>query len=123
MLSIRLRDRFGDHGLVGVSITRDESETCEIDAFLLSCRVIGRTVESALLVHLAEQAVARGRKRLTGWFVPTKKNAPACDFYKQHGFEIAKQNGEGALWSLDLTKQRIASPEWVKVVKVNGGKD
>ncbi len=123
VLSIRLRDRFGDHGLVGVSITRDESETCEIDTFLLSCRVIGRTVESALLVHLAEQAVARGRKRLIGWFLPTKKNAPACDFYKQHGFEIARQNGEGALWSLDLTKQRIASPEWVKVTRVNGGKD
>src|SRR5215469_4238563 len=53
VLSIRIRDRFGDHGLVGVSITRDEGETCEIDSFLLSCRVIGRTVETALLAHLA----------------------------------------------------------------------
>ena len=123
VLSIRLRDRFGDHGLVGVSITRDEGDVCEIDTFLLSCRVISRTVESALLAHLAEQAAARGCKRLTGWFLPTKKNAPARDFYKQHGFEIATQNGEGALWSLDLTKQRIAPPEWVKVVKVDGGKD
>jgi FkbH-like protein len=123
VLSIRLHDRFGDHGLVGVSITRDEGDTCEIDTFLLSCRVISRTVESALLAHLAEQAIARGCKRLEGWFLPTKKNAPARDFYKQHGFEIARQNGEGALWSLDLTKQQLASPEWVKVVRVNGGMD
>ena len=123
VLSIRVRDRFGDHGLVGVSITRDEGEVCEIDSFLLSCRVIGRTVETALLAHLADQAAARGRKRLVGWFLPTRKNAPARDFYKQHGFEVAKQNGDGAFWSLDLTKQRIASPEWVKVVTGNGGKD
>jgi FkbH-like protein len=122
VLSIRVRDRFGDHGLVGVSITRDEGETCEIDSFLLSCRVIGRTVETALLAHLADQAAARGCKRLVGWFLPTKKNAPAREFYKQHGFEVATENGDGALWSLDLTRQRIASPEWVKVVTVNGGK-
>src|SRR5262249_23930379 len=48
VLSIRLRDRFGDHGLVGVSITHDQGEICEIDTFLLSCRIIGRTVETAL---------------------------------------------------------------------------
>jgi len=123
VLSIRIRDRFGDHGLVGVSITRDEGETCEIDSFLLSCRVIGRTVETALLAHLADQAAARGRKRLLGWFLPTKKNAPAREFYAQHGFELAQQNADGSLWSLDLTKQRIAAPEWVKVVTVNGGND
>lgn len=123
VLSIRVRDRFGDHGLVGVSITHDEGDACEVDSFLLSCRVIGRTVESALLAHLAQQAAARGRKRLRGWFLPTKKNAPAREFYRQHGFELAEQNGEGALWSLDLTKQKIASPEWVKVVTMNGGND
>jgi len=123
VLSIRVRDRFGDHGLVGVSITRDEAETCEIDTFLLSCRVIGRTVETALLAHLADQAGARGRKRLVGWFLPTRKNAPARDFYKQHGFDIARQNGDGALWVLDLTKQRITCPEWVTVVTVTGGND
>jgi FkbH-like protein len=123
VFSIRVRDRFGDHGLVGVSITRDRGDTCEIDSFLLSCRVIGRTVETALLAHLADQAASRGQKRMVGWFLPTKKNAPARDFYKQHGFEMAQQDREGSLWSLDLTRQRIAAPEWVKVVTVNGGND
>ena len=123
VLSIRVGDRFGDHGLVGVAITHDEGEVCEIDSFLLSCRVIGRTVESALLSHLAQGAAARGCKRLAGWFLPTKKNAPAREFYRQHGFELAKRNGDGALWSLDLTQHKIASPEWVKVKATKGGKD
>jgi FkbH-like protein len=120
VLTIRLRDRFGDHGLVGIAITSDESETCEIDTFLLSCRVIGRTVETALLSHVASGAISRGCQQLSGWFLPTKKNAPARDFYSQHGFQLQKQNREGTLWTLDLRQQTIAMPEWIRL-KTNQG--
>ena len=85
--------------------------------------MIGRTVETALLAHLADSAARRGCKQLTGWFLPTKKNAPAREFYQQHGFELAKQNGEGSLWSLDLTQRKIASPEWIKVSMTDGGNE
>jgi FkbH-like protein len=115
VLSIKVRDRFGDHGLVGVAITRDEGETCQIDTFLLSCRVIGRTVETALLAYIARNAASRGCKRLQGWFLPTKKNSPASEFYRQHGFEIAAQNDGASLWSLNLTRGGIDSPQWIKV--------
>jgi predicted enzyme involved in methoxymalonyl-ACP biosynthesis len=110
-----VRDRFGDHGLVGVAITHDEGEQCEVDTFLLSCRVIGRTVETALLAHLAESAAQRGCKRLVGWFLPTKKNAPARDFYQQHGFERREANGLGSLWSLDLQRSAVRCPDWIKL--------
>jgi FkbH-like protein len=121
VLSIRVRDRFGDHGLVGVAITRDEKDVCEIDTLLLSCRVIGRTVETALLSYLAQAAGARGRSRLAGKFLPTKKNAPAREFYAQHGFQLHTQNGEGSLWELDLKQHPIAFPEWIKLNKIDGG--
>jgi FkbH-like protein len=120
VLTIRLRDRFGDHGLVGIAVTRDESETCEIDTFLLSCRVIGRTVETAFLSHVASGAASRGCRQLAGWFLPTKKNAPARDFYAQHGFQLQKQNGESSFWTLDLRQQTIAMPEWIRL-KTNEG--
>jgi FkbH-like protein len=125
ILSIRARDRFGDHGLVGVAIAHDEGEQCEVDTFLLSCRVIGRTVETALLAHLAESAAQRGRKRLVGWFLPTKKNAPARDFYARHGFEQQETNGTGSLWVLDLKSSTLRCPDWIKVkvtLELNGGK-
>ena len=115
IFSIRVRDRFGDHGLVGVAIAHDEGEQCEVDTFLLSCRVIGRTVETALLAHLAESAAQRGRKRLVGWFLPTKKNAPARDFYAQHGFERQETNGAGSLWMLDLKSFALRCPDWIKL--------
>ena len=120
VLTIRLHDRFGDHGLVGIVITRDESEACEIDTFLLSCRVIGRTVETAFLSHVANGAASRGCRQLGGWFLPTKKNAPARDFYAQHGFQLQEQNGKGSFWTLDLRQQTVAMPEWIRL-KTNEG--
>jgi len=120
VLSIRVRDRFGDQGLVGVSITHDERATCEIDTFLLSCRVIGRTVETALLSALAKAASSRGRTRLAGYFLPTRKNAPARNFYSQHGFQLESENGEGSLWSLDLTQQQIPFPNWIELKLIDG---
>lgn len=123
IFSIRVRDRFGDHGVVGVAIVHDQGEQCEVDTFLLSCRVIGRTVETALLAHIATGAAQRGCKRLVGWFLPTRKNAPARDFYSQHKFEVVERNGEGSLWSLDLTRQEVAFPPWVKLITAKGEHD
>jgi FkbH-like protein len=115
VLSIKVRDRFGDHGLVGVAITCDETESCEIETFLLSCRVIGRAVETALLSHLAQGAAARGRQRLAGRYIPTKKNAPARDFYALHGFQLLEEKSDGSLWTLNLQHHTIATPDWIRL--------
>lgn len=120
VLSLKVRDRFGDHGLVGVAITRDDAETCEIETFLLSCRVIGRAMETALLSHLAQSAAARGRQRLAGRFFASKKNAPARDFYARHGFQLAEENGDGSVWTLDLHHHTIAIPEWIQLKTTEG---
>ncbi len=120
VLSVKVRDRFGDHGLVGVAITCDEAEGCEIETFLLSCRVIGRAVETALLSYLAQGAAARGRLRLAGRFIPTKKNAPARDFYAQHGFHLLENNSNGSIWTLDLQHHTIATPDWIRLKTSEG---
>jgi FkbH-like protein len=120
--SMRVTDRYSDNGLVGVAITHDRDDACEIDTFLLSCRVIGRTVETALLAHLADAARDRGVRRLEGRFVPTRKNSPAADFYRDHGFELVRQDGPGSVWALDLSLRTIACPEWIRVTHGDGGK-
>ncbi|HTV56747.1 MAG TPA: HAD-IIIC family phosphatase [Terriglobia bacterium] len=113
--SIRVRDCFGDNGLVGVAITFDRDETCEIDSFLMSCRVIGRTVETAFLARLVKKARERRRRTMQGWFFPTKKNAPAREFYANHGFRIARRDEDRLLWELDLTRAEITWPPWIKL--------
>jgi FkbH-like protein len=113
--SLRVADRYADNGLVGVAIAQVNGEICEIDTFLMSCRVIGRTVETAFLARLAADAREQGARGLQGWFLPTKKNAPARDFYREHGFEVAGENAAGTLWRLDLSEKQVRTPEWIRV--------
>ena len=107
-------DRFGDYGLVGVAITSRDGEVCEIDSFLLSCRVIGRSVETALLSYIARAAAAGGMRTLRGWYLPTRKNAPSKDFYPKHGFKMINESDGRMLFEYDLSKE-LGWPEWVKL--------
>jgi FkbH-like protein len=114
--AVRVADRFGDNGLVGVCVTRREDDACEIDTFLLSCRVIGRTVETAVLSFLAEESQARGLSRLEGWFLPTRKNKPSESVYPTHGFELRQKTDAGTQWALNLQESTVACPPWIQLV-------
>src|SRR5262249_38604063 len=82
--SVRVRDRFGDNGIVGVVIVHDGDDVRDIDTFLLSCRVISRGVETSILSFLVERARTRQLRYVQGWFLPTKKNAPARNCSAAH---------------------------------------
>ncbi|MCI0390828.1 MAG: hypothetical protein MOB07_18940, partial [Acidobacteria bacterium] len=119
IITISVSDRFGDDGLVGVAITLDKGSVCEIDTLLLSCRVIGRTIESALLAYIIQQAYSRGLGSLKGWFLPTGRNGPASDFYPSHGFSLARKENHGSLWQFDLATSKHNCPEWIAIQEVN----
>ena len=108
-------DRFGDHGLVGTAIVREEGERWVIDNVLLSCRVMGLSVETALLRQIVDAARDGGAARLVGEFAPTKKNAPCADFYSRHGFQPDGEVGGTQAWVLDLQVARVDDPAWVAV--------
>ncbi|MGE4609661.1 MAG: HAD-IIIC family phosphatase [Myxococcota bacterium] len=112
--TVQVTDRFGDNGIVGVMIAHDSGSTWEIDTFLMSCRTIGRTVETAMLSMLAERAAASGARKLNGWFRPTRKNAPAADFYAKHGFECTARKGDDESYELELVSGMPVSPEWIE---------
>ena len=84
------------------------------DTFLMSCRVIGRTVETAMLATVTEDALAAGAKRLAGWFLPTKKNAPAQAIYEHHGFKKTEESSDGTRWELDLGTDPVEAPGWIQ---------
>jgi FkbH-like protein len=86
VFSVSARDRFGDHGIIGVMILELRESEYAIDTFLLSCRVIGRGIEQAMVAFAAGLARARGIERLSGEFVRTAKNTPAAGFYERSGF-------------------------------------
>lgn len=88
-LYLKLRDRFTDHGLVGLVIARKDGDVLDIDTLLMSCRVIGRTAEHALLAKLCEEARARGCTSLRGTHIPTAKNVMVSDLFANLGFKRA----------------------------------
>ena len=115
---VRVRDRFGDAGVVGLALALSRGDSCYIDSLLLSCRVIGRGIETALLAHIAEHARETGSKQLVGEFIATKKNAPCATFYSEHGFvERAPEENEpnSVFYQLDLTASAPSSPKWITV--------
>jgi FkbH-like protein len=120
--TVRVRDRFGDNGLVGVMLTRSDAGVCRIETFLLSCRVISRTVETAMLSFLAGKARERGLTVLEGLFRPTAKNGPAADLFRSHGFEHCGSADGGTRWTLDLTSAGVACPDWIRLSVLKGSK-
>jgi FkbH-like protein len=117
--ALRVRDRFGDAGVVGVALCCSAGQLCIIDTFLLSCRVIGRGVESALLHHVGKRAIADGATHLVGEYIPTKKNPPCADFYPSHGFVALapERTGTlpttGTLYEFDLAGGPPPLPAWI----------
>lgn len=116
-IAVRVRDRFGDAGVVGLALAGTEGDSCTIDSLLLSCRVIGRGIETALLAHIAETAINSGATRLVGEYIPTKKNAPCADFYLDHGFiestSSPTSSHESVFYQLDLTTSAPTTPAWL----------
>jgi FkbH-like protein len=109
----RVKDRFGDHGLVGTAIVAKDADVWTVDTLLLSCRVLGRGVETAILSALVAAAREGGARVLRGLFIPTAKNAPARDYYGRHGFSASGEQDGAQLWDLDVRADDVAPPNWL----------
>ena len=102
-LQVRLADTFGDNGMISVLLCRRTGEDWDIDTWLMSCRVLGRKVEQAVLQELVDQARQRGIRRLIGTYLPTEKNRLVEDHYAKLGFtKLDDLANGGTVWSLDV---------------------
>ena len=103
-------DRFGDYGLVAVAIVRCDGECAELDTLLMSCRVLGRGVETAFLAALVAELAGRGCTSLTGRYAPTVKNQLVERLLPDHGFAATGDGG----YLLDAAAG-IAAPPHVEI--------
>lgn len=116
VIALKVRDRIAEMGLVGVAIVTYRGAVAEIDSFLLSCRVIGRGVEDALLSTVVNQtARAKGAKKVVGRYVATAKNGQVQNFYGAHNFKIIADSPEGKLWEHEVGPQSVPPPAWIKI--------
>jgi len=94
--TMRLADRFGDHGLISIVIGVIQGRDFVIDTWLMSCRVLKRQVEEEVLNEIFRRAVASGCKRVLGEYLPTAKNGMVRDHYTRMGFAKLSETSDGS---------------------------
>ena len=109
---LRAGDRFGDQGLVCVGIVRVDGTDAVVDTFLMSCRVMNRRIEHAMMSYLADAARARGCTRLVGDWLPTRRNGMVRGFFAELGFARAGDAPDGGeRWAIALTDDVLPWPD------------
>ena len=103
--TMKVADRFGDFGLTGAAILAQGADAWHLESFLLSCRVIGKSVETALLARIAEDARAAGVSALSAEFIDSGRNQVASALLPNHGFAMS----DDGRWHRPLD---LPGPEW-----------
>lgn len=110
-----VKDKFGDNGITGVVIvsTDIKAEIAYIDNFLLSCRILGKQIETVFLKFVLNKLKVSGFSTIYASYIPTLKNAQVSDFYDSHGFKLDETDLNGtkhyrcSMQELDLTIPEI----------------
>jgi len=107
----KLTDRFGDNGLISVVLGSIDGRRLHLDLWLMSCRVLKREMEIAMLDELAARARDRRIDTLLGYYLPTAKNGMVADHYEKLGFTlVSKDEAAGStVWSLDIANYEARS--------------
>jgi len=110
----RLRDRFADHGLIGILIAQISGKQWSIDTWLMSCRVIGREVESFMLRDLVLSAQEFGAQQIVARYVPTAKNGLVAQLLPRLGFAEAAEAGS---FTLEVSTAKLPECKFFEVTK------
>lgn len=98
-LQVRLKDRFGDNGMISVLICKPEGDDgWRVDTWLMSCRVLNRGLEKAVLNVLVAAAKSRGIHRIIGEYLPTEKNGMVKEHYPRLGFAPLSDDPAAPRW-------------------------
>ena len=99
----RLSDRFGDNGIVSVVVGERKGDAVEIILWLMSCRVLKRDLERAMLDALVRRAQRAGAVCLRGFYIRTEKNGMVRELYRDLGFTFIRADGTDTVWELPLS--------------------
>lgn len=120
----KLTDKFGDNGVVTVAIGRPEGEVLHMELWLMSCRVLKRDMEYALLDTIVHTCKAHGIRKICGYYYPTAKNAMVKDFYKTMGFDmISEDDNKNTTWEYTIPDEYENKNTVIDVEELSDGKN
>lgn len=112
----KLSDTFGDNGVVSVVIGEIKEGICDIDLWLMSCRVLKKNMEYAMLDTLVSECKSRGISTIIGHYYPTSKNGMVKNLFGDFGFaKVCEDENGNTEWKLDITDYTNKN----NVIKVN----
>ncbi|GCL65931.1 HAD-IIIC family phosphatase [Pseudaquabacterium pictum] len=111
--SLHVTDRFGDAGLTGVVLVRRDGPILVVDAFLMSCRVIGRGIEFAIWPQLLADARAQGCTAIAAHWQRSAKNAQVEDFYDRLGLPLVAAQADTRHYAAPLDSVQLRSIPWI----------
>ena len=106
VLRVKVRDRFGDYGIVGLVVVDAVADALIVDTLLLSCRVLGRGVEHAILRRLGELASESALPYVHLPYLPTSKNEPARAFAESVAGKFRTQDGDRFIYRIPVDDAR-----------------
>jgi len=108
---LRAKDRFGDNGLTGMMIVVIEKETAFIDTLLLSCRVLGRKIETGFVQFVLMKLEEKGLQKVKASFIKTAKNKQVEKFYDSIGFTVKSITPDSTDYELILGGKSFTLPD------------
>ena len=121
VIAASLKDRFTDHGWIALAIFEHrQADACwELDSFMMSCRVIGRSFEDAFLTACLDHVRQGSRETIRATFVPGPRNAVAGGFLERAGFRLLDEQRDGSR-RFELTGAAAAPPQGLFAVSWRG---
>ncbi|MBO4901166.1 MAG: HAD-IIIC family phosphatase [Lachnospiraceae bacterium] len=113
----KLEDRFGDNGVVSVLIAHCGDDKCQVDLWLMSCRVLKRDMECAMMDALVSECKKRKIGEIIGFYYPTKKNGMVRLFYEERGFTKIEEDENGnTVWKLEINESVEKQNKYIEIV-------
>ncbi|MEX1376629.1 MAG: HAD-IIIC family phosphatase [Eubacteriales bacterium] len=110
----KLADKFGDNGIITVVIGKQEDATLHMELWLMSCRVLKRDMEFAMMDEVMKRAKEKGIEKIKGYYYKTAKNSMVAEFYSKFGFAKIPQENEDSIWEMNIAEYENKN----KVIKV-----
>ena len=112
---VGLSDIITDFENIGLLILNPSHQSIvHIELLLLSCRVLGKGIESSMLAYVYDWAKTHGKNTMHGEIIFTPRNTPVRELYAHHGFNMIENTDSKTLWALNMNEKTIEMPKWLQ---------
>jgi len=117
----KLADKFGDNGLISIIIGRREGQVLHLDLWLMSCRVLKRGMEDAMMDTLVAASISQGVTEIRGYYIHTEKNGMVSGHYETLGFEPASEEPGRSTWRIALNADYVLRNKHIQIKELVRG--